>query len=707
VLSRGQPIYDAAGAVTAYVGLNLDITERQRAEEERERLFNRMHKLSFETQRQADELNAMFNSMAEPLLIYDREGHVAKVNASALEALGFSPLGLKQDRIESHLAFQPLKSEGEDGGEWIAARALRGETVKDCYYTLSGPGRQDNIILASAAPIRSWGRNQGAVVVWHDMTAQMRVEEMLRRSQERYQFLYEESQAFNMIVGLDEAIKDINQSAWRALGYSREELIGKSVRDLVPEGQRERLCGIIRAAIDGKLTEGLDVQVKAKAGALRTIMFSPGKAALHEYYGRVSGIIFTGIDITERKQAEEALKKAHDELEMQVAERTADLVNLNAQLNLEIQERKEIERQTRESQALLERIFANTNFLIAYLDTRFNFIRVNQAYAQQDGREPDYYVGKNHFDLYPCMDPRHIFEEVIRTGKPYAAHEKSFGYPFCPERGTTYWDWSVQPVKDPDGGVEGLVLCLVDVTKRMQAEKELYEAQIKLGDAKRLSDIGTLAAIVAHELRNPLGVIRASAYNIRRKRLNSEIDKHLFNIDKKIVESSQIINNLLNYSRIKPPQFEKVSLASVLEECAATVRGAFLNQPIALEFQCESLRTQEIEADPVQLREVFGNLLANAYQAMHNRAGKIIVEGHQERKNVARVSMKDEGIGIDPEDLSRVFDPFFTTKSKGTGLGLTICNEIVNLHGGKIEINSMQDRGTTITVSLPMQRNLP
>lgn len=122
------------------------------------------------------------------------------------------------------------------------------------------------------------------------------------------------------------------------------------------------------------------------------------------------------------------------------------------------------------SSELLERVFANVHLLIAYLDRGFNFIRVNRAYAEADGREPEFFPGKNHFALYPNAENEAIFRRVVETGEPYFVHEKPFEYAEHPERGVTYWDWSLVPVKEADGTVSGVVLSQIDVTERKRAE---------------------------------------------------------------------------------------------------------------------------------------------------------------------------------------------------------------------------------------------
>lgn len=364
-----------------------------------------------------------------------------------------------------------------------------------------------------------------------------------------------------------------------------------------------------------------------------------------------------------------------------------------------------IEDKIQRSNELLMRIFDSTHFGVAYLDTDFNFIRVNQTYGLADERTPEYFIGKNHFDLYPNAENEAIFRKVIETGKPYSGYAKPFVYPKNPERGTTYWDFSLQPVKDNSGEVEGLIFCLVDVTERKRAEEELMRTQKELSETKRLSDIGMLAATIAHELRNPLGVIRIAAYNIKRKAQNQLLESHLANIEKKIAECDHIINNLLFYSRIKTPTYEQVRIYDIINECIDSQRKRFGKIKVSIAKKTEFLKRTLIEADPLQMRELFNNILSNGFEAMQEKKGKIEVRSRIDAKeNNIEIAVSDNGVGIEKEILERIFDPFFTTKSQGTGLGLSVCYHIVNLHNGKIKVDSARDVGTTFTVTLPLKR---
>lgn len=128
---------------------------------------------------------------------------------------------------------------------------------------------------------------------------------------------------------------------------------------------------------------------------------------------------------------------------------------------------------------LLNQIFDNTHMQIVYLDPDFNFMRVNRTYAEACGHAPGFFPGKNHFELYPHPENEAIFRRVRDTGEPYAVFEKAFVFPDQPERGVTYWDWSLRPISNEMGVMEGLLLCLLDVTERIRARKKLAESEQK------------------------------------------------------------------------------------------------------------------------------------------------------------------------------------------------------------------------------------
>jgi len=231
---------------------------------------------------------------------------------------------------------------------------------------------------------------------------------------------------------------------------------------------------------------------------------------------------------------------------------------------------------------------------------------------------------------------------------------------------------------------------------------ELTKAHRDLEREKRLADIGRLSAIVAHELRSPLGAIKAAIFNLRRKKGKFIRGKQIQNIENKINESAQIIENLLSYSKIQNTQFKPVNIASVIDKCIFDLEREY-PKAITTAGKMKPVRRLDIDADPLQIKEIFGNLLDNALCAASAvRKGKVTLSGKVLKGEILVISIKDNGPGIEDKDKPKIFEPFYTRKTKGVGLGLTIASELIHLHNGNINVASRSGKGTTVTVSLPI-----
>jgi two-component system sensor histidine kinase AtoS len=221
-----------------------------------------------------------------------------------------------------------------------------------------------------------------------------------------------------------------------------------------------------------------------------------------------------------------------------------------------------------------------------------------------------------------------------------------------------------------------------------------------------MSDIGRLASTIAHEIRNPLSAIKLAAYNIKRKANTPLIEKHLETVNKKVLESDQIIQNLLNFTRIKTVDYEGIKIGELLRDCCVTIAGKYAGWDVSLVKDIRCADDAVIEGGFVQLRMLFSNVLDNAYQSLQEKKGTVTVSLSESRPGEYRLAITDTGVGMDADTQEKIFEPFFTTRSKGTGLGLTVCREIVDLHKGKIEIQSASGKGTSFAIALPMKQPL-
>jgi len=292
-----------------------------------------------------------------------------------------------------------------------------------------------------------------------DITERKWTEEILRRSEERYRSYIELTEQLGWTTNADgEVVEDI--PSWRKFtGQREEEVKGWGWSKALHPDDRERIVLIWRNAVATKINYEVEYRIRRHDGVYR--LFLVRGVPVFKGDGNIQEWVGTCIDITERKQAEEALRKSEealrksrDELEIRVKQRTAELAKVNE---------------------LLEGMFSSIDISIAYMDKDFNFIRVNRPYAEADKQEPEFFVGKNHFVLFPNEENEQIFRKVVETGEPYSVYAKPFEYAEHPERGVTHWDWSLQPVKEPDGSVGGVVLSLVNVTERIHAEESVRQ----------------------------------------------------------------------------------------------------------------------------------------------------------------------------------------------------------------------------------------
>jgi PAS domain S-box-containing protein len=632
------------------------------------------------------ELDAIFTSLAQPVFISNTDSMVIKANQAAIDFFGFNFIDLTCDAILARLKPRTKDNNIVTKEEFIAERALKGESIKNEYFTFFGQNGEEKQCLGSAAPICRENKIIGSVVVWYDITQRKKVEAVIKEERNRFLSILDSMHDGIYICNRNFELEYTNPTFQAIFGLPQGRHCYEYIFDQLGP------CSWCRVEEIGQCKTVKWEWTQPKTNNTYEIIES-----LLQNTDETSSYLKIFRDITSRKKEEDALKASHEKLEMLVNARTKELLSVNSLLNNKITELMQLNE-------LLEQIFSNTNFLIAYLDTDFNFLRVNEAYARAGGHPPKYFQGKNHFELYPHKENQLIFQRVLATGKTYQAFAKPFSYPERSDGSITFWDWSLQPVKDYNGSVTSLIFFLVDVTERVKTEEKLLFTQQELNNAKRLSDIGTLAATVAHELRNPLGVIQTASYNIKRKNENPGINKHLARIEKKVAESDQIINNLLNYSRIKIPQLKRIQLYNFLNDCVSSAKRKYFNNHIKLIRNYDSLKELFISVDPFQIREVLNNVLNNAYEAFPDDKGTIEVRGSILLQENVEIEIIDNGCGINDEDIPSIFEPFFTKKSKGTGLGLTICKELIHLHSGRIEVESVLEKGTTIRITLPLTR---
>jgi signal transduction histidine kinase len=246
----------------------------------------------------------------------------------------------------------------------------------------------------------------------------------------------------------------------------------------------------------------------------------------------------------------------------------------------------------------------------------------------------------------------------------------------------------LDPARRAVGRILDLELAIMLHTYR----EDLLSQQAKV---ERLATFGQLVGSIGHDLRNPLGVIETSAFILRgRIGEDDRAKKHLDRIGEQLGVANGIITNLLDMIRNKPLAKERVKLDEIVGGAAESVA-----RPEAVRYDTDGMTGLEIDGDPIQLRQVFMNLLANAVDAA-SPSGEIRVRGGRLDGEV-KVEVEDTGPGVDAATARRLFEPLITTKDKGIGLGLALVKRIVERHGGTVAYEERSGGGARFTVRLP------
>ncbi len=389
---------------------------------------------------------------------------------------------------------------------------------------------------------------------------------------------------------------------------------------------------------------------------------------------------------------------------------------------IDVTSTREAQAALRDSLTLSKNIIETINEPLVVLDDNMrvisanaNFYKTFKVKAAQTEQESIYKIGDGQWNI---PELKKQLEDVLPEKTAFNNFEVTHKFPTIGERNISL---NARQIVSESRKTKLILLSMFDITELKAAEKVLINAKEKVEELvkekteelmdshrevdslKRLSDLGELAATVAHELRNPLAGINAATYNLKRKTMDRpELAHHLDNITKKIADSSTIIDNLLRFSTAKTPSYETVKIYDILSDCIEIVHNKHLSKKIKVVNSFKKLKPVTLEADPLQLRELLSNVLDNAHDAVAEK-GKIQVIGTHNHRSL-KIQIKDNGSGISGENLKNIFKPFFSTKAKGTGLGLAVSLQIAHVHKGTLEIESKKGAGTTVTITLPLKK---
>lgn len=332
-------------------------------------------------------------------------------------------------------------------------------------------------------------------------------------------------------------------------------------------------------------------------------------------------------------------------------------------------------------------------------DIRGRIVTYNPMAERITGRQSGDVLGRNCEEVWGKRGAVSQAIDATLKGAPCLNYETGIS---SPERGLVPVALSSTLLRDSQGKKSGALLSIQDLT-------ELKELEDKIRRADKLTALATMAAGMAHEIKNPLSSMKVFAQLLPLKINDPEYRQKLGEIlPREIDRIDRIVESLLGFARSTALSFEKTRIEDILEEDLKYFAGKAADSGVKIVRRFAELPPADIDKN--QLAQVFSNLILNAIQAMPE-GGELTVATLPGRKvdeqlQTIKVAVTDTGHGISEEMQKKLFDPFFTTKYGGTGLGLTISHSIVDGHKGFIDVESQPGKGTTFTVTLPVSQGL-
>ena len=423
------------------------------------------------------------------------------------------------------------------------------------------------------------------------------------------------------------------------------------------------------------------------------------------------GLIHIARDVSERKRAEEAIRKVKDELELRVEERTSTLRMINEQLKDEIAERKMAVEALQKSEGKFRNLSREFDALLnaipdslILLSPDLKIMWANKAAAAAINKDDSELTGQYCYSscrnlISPCDNCPTL--RSFLSGKEEAA-EISLSQ-------VTIWDIRAFPIKDEAGNVKSVIELGRDITEKVNLEAGATRT-------RHLASLGELAAGVAHEINNPInniinyGQILIDEFQTEHR--DDEIARRIIRDGDRI---ATIVKSLLSFARIRKEEKCLMPLHEIFSDTLSLTSAQIRKDGIHLTVDIPS-KPIKIPVHPQQIQQVFLNLISNSRFALNQKypgthENKILeitcdeISIHGQR--YVRIVFLDNGTGINANIIDKVVNPFFSTKPNrmGTGLGLSISHGIISEHGGKLLINSVEGDFTIITINLPINGN--
>jgi len=532
-------------------------------------------------------------------------------------------------------------------------------------YRVRHKSRETCWIRVFSSPVWKGDKVVGIRGVLSDITERKRAEEALRESEERLKLLVENA-AYGIFVQTQYRFAYLNPEAVKLFGAkSADQLLGQPVLDRFDSRfhdlVRERIRQLNEEKIAVPLLEQIYLRMDGSPVAVEV-------SALPIRWRDHDGAFVSFKDITDRKRAEEALKKQLD---------------------------------------LFERITETSPVGITLLDSDGSIRFANLTAEKILGLTKDEITGRVYNDPKwhivdetgkPFPEEKLPFSIVMNTGS--AVHNVRHGIKW-PDGRSIILSINAAPLKDDSDKVTGMVAALQDITEQKRMEEELLKAD-------KLESVGILAGGIAHDFNN---ILTSIAGNISMAKMRLKPGDKIFDLlsaaETASMRAQRLTRQLLTFAKGGLPVKETASIQNLIRESSLFVlRGS--------KSECEFQIAEDlwpVEADLEQISQVISNIVINANQAMseggtiritaENLMPEKIHEIPVKPERYIRISIKDQGVGVAEKNLSKIFDPYFTTKQAGSGLGLAVSYSIIAKHNGHISVDSSPGAGTTFNIYLP------
>ena len=632
-----------------------------------------------------------FDSIQDLVLVHDAEFVVMKANMALLQRLGQAPADVIGQPCEFVL---PRNLQWNGCPYCVAAEEGIQEAQDPCFG--------GNCMISTSSYSEHGSQQKGTIHVVHDTTDR-------HDAEEKYRQIFEQAQEGVFVATPGGKLLDCNDAFVRMLGYdSRAELMAMDL-DTELCASAEQSDAFHREIESHNYVRNFEMDLRRKDGALVTVLES--SFATRNDAGKIERYQGFLLDITEKKRAEDEIRKRNRELNAlnAMAVIATQSFDLDEILNLTLRQ-------------VISLLGAETGSI--YLgDADQTTFRRRAGWGQRSAdraRLSEIQFQEGFGDL--VMRSR---TEVLTP--EYVPHLPLVVAEFIRADGLSSWIWVLLWSKDNPIGMMGISSrenrvyssndenLLVAIGRQLattiekvrlyeetcRAYEDLRKTQEQLLQSEKMSAVGQLIAGVAHELNNPLTAILGYAQLLESEGLSERPADFVSKLFKQAQRTHRVVQSLLSFARQRKPQKEHVDICKVLDETLALRDYDLRVNEIVLQREFEA-NAPAVTADPHQLEQVFLNIINNAVDAMleAGRGGTLKVRVYSKDGNV-HTEFHDSGPGI--KEPHRIFDPFYTTKGvgKGTGLGLSICYGIIQEHGGQIQALNGPNGGGVIEVVLP------